>query len=90
MDNKWRVFTCPTCSGSGVVSVYSAYDFEGPGPCNDCGESGRIFIRPSGHCFAYPGGPAAGMWSKDKYQQSKPYVIPNESPNSLTYGCRRS
>lgn len=75
MDNKWRSFKCSSCNGTGVVSVYSFSDFEGPGPCNDCGETGRIFIRPSGHTFAYPGGPATGMRSKKQYEEATPVKV---------------
>lgn len=63
-DALWRTVTCSRCDGHGLVSVYSGggLDFEGAGECRDCGGGGRLFIRPSGRLFQYPGGPAAGSW----------------------------
>lgn len=74
MDNKWRTTQCPNCGGHGVVSDYgfSGRDFLGPKECEDCWGSGKLWIRPTGHCFAYPGGPARGMWSKEQYAKSTP------------------
>ena len=74
MDNKWRTCRCPSCGGHGVVSVYSAYDFEGPGECGECGGSGSLFIRPSGHLFQWPGGPACGMGSREEYEAGTPWL----------------
>lgn len=59
---KWKTFPCPFCSGSGVVSVYSMEDFEGPGPCNDCGEKGYIFVSERDRIADWPGGPFNGVW----------------------------
>ena len=56
----WRRKTCGNCRGYGVVSVYSAYDFEGAGPCNSCGESGSVWVSPKGRHVVYPGGPFCG------------------------------
>lgn len=67
MDDKWRTIPCQKCGGLGVVSVYSAFDFEGPGECPDC-INGSLWLRPSGHAFLYPGGPAAGMVSRVTYE----------------------
>lgn len=60
MKPDWRTINCPACSGLGVVSVYSAMDFEGPGECKECGGSGRLWVLPSDHTFMFPGGPARG------------------------------
>jgi hypothetical protein len=73
MDDLWRTITCWECRGYGVVSVYSANDFEGPGECGTCDGSGAVFVRPGGHCFHYPGGPACGMVSPEWYQRGEPY-----------------
>jgi hypothetical protein len=56
----WRTETCHSCRGYGVVSVYSAQDFEGAGPCKRCGESGRVWVSPKGRRAHYPGGPFCG------------------------------
>ena len=71
MDNKWRTIQCPGCNGFGVIAVYSAYDFEGPGECPEC-VNGTLWLRPSGHAFLYPGGPAAGMVSRETYALAAP------------------
>lgn len=68
MDDKWRVIGCGTCRGYGTVSVYSATDFEGPGDCPECDGTGAVWLRPTGHAFAYPGGPAKGVYSPDDYK----------------------
>jgi hypothetical protein len=39
--------------------------------CPDC-DSGVVFIRPSGHLFRWPGGPAAGRTSPDEYEKATP------------------
>jgi hypothetical protein len=79
MDDKWRTTKCPNCSGCGLVDGFDA----GPDECRDCGGSGRLWIRPSGHCFLYPGGPAAGMWSPEEYQNARPEPS-FEEPAQLT------
>lgn len=68
MDDKWRITCCPSCGGGGVA----CYDL-----CIDCDGGGQLWIRPGGHCFKYPGGPAEGMWSKEEYNRSTP-VMPYE------------
>jgi hypothetical protein len=73
LDDKWRICRCHSCSGHGLIPVYSGVDFEGPGECRHCCGSGVIFVRPSGHAFQYPGGPAAGMVSRDDYNAGVPY-----------------
>jgi hypothetical protein len=64
MDNKWRTRRCDTCRGFGVVSDYGYFglDFYGAKDCPTCGGSGAIWLRPSGHAFRWPGGPALGMY----------------------------
>ena len=54
--------------------VYNMYDGQ-PEECDDCGGSGSIFIRPSGHTFQYPGGPASGSCPAGLYDLAKPYVV---------------
>ena len=78
IDDRWRTLPCSPCGGHGVVPVYSAFDFEGPGECSSCGGMGRVFIRPSGHLFLWPGGPAAGKTDASEYEQGAPYRIPRE------------
>jgi hypothetical protein len=68
----WRTIQCSHCRGYGVVSHYSAYDFEGAKDCPDCEGTGQLYIRPTGHLFLYPGGPAKGMWDKKAYGRAKP------------------
>ena len=74
MDDKWRTVECHSCR-YGLVSVYSYNDFEGAGECDVCGGSGFLFIRPGGHIFQYPGGPANGMGTKEMYEKGKPYIL---------------
>lgn len=52
----WVRERCGTCDGHGVVAVYSAYDFEGPGECASCGGSGTVWRTPNGRYVEYPGG----------------------------------
>lgn len=56
----WQQRQCNNCSGYGVVSVYSMYDFEGPGECNTCKGGGVIWDGPKGVLAMYPGGPLLG------------------------------
>jgi len=77
MDNKWRTVKCPKCGGYGVRMRGDSLPFE----CGDC-NSGVLYIRPSGHTFLWPGGPATGMWSADKYHRdgkrvSRPFDVGN-------------
>lgn len=39
---------------------------------DDCHGQGVIAIRPSGHCFLFPGGPALGMWGESFYEAGWP------------------
>lgn len=71
MDTLWRAFTCPFCS----AGIKWSYGDEGPVECDCAG--GVIYIRPGGHTFAWPGGPASGMWSKERYDKATP-VMPFE------------
>ena len=74
IDAQWRTVACPGCGGGGVVAVYSYDDFEGPGECVDCGGSGQLWIRPSGHLFEYPGGRAKGSWP-GQYEHAQSYTV---------------
>jgi hypothetical protein len=65
MDNKWRIIDCSTCGGHGI-NHYSA-----PFVCRECGGDGYFYIRPSGHLFAYPGGPGQGMASPRDYAHAR-------------------
>lgn len=58
---RWIQTLCPRCNGSGLVSVYSANDFEGAGDCPDCA-SGSIWISQKDRVALYPGGPLRGSW----------------------------
>jgi len=79
MDDKWRVFTCPTCRGYGMTWVGDA-SWDGTAEC-DCTD-GRIFIRPKGHSFEWPGGKATGMWTEEYYDKATPY------PDPCSHGVR--
>jgi hypothetical protein len=63
MANKGSWIRCPRCGGWGVVSVYSAGDFEGPSECPKC-NGGQKWRYPSGRLAMYPGGPFLGSESK--------------------------
>ena len=64
MYKGWKPIRCSSCNGLGVVAVYSAYDFEGPGECRECGGAGQIWISPKGHLAQYPGGRWRGSLPK--------------------------
>jgi len=65
MDNLWRTMKCHCCNGI-------KWGGDSPEECDDCKGGGGIYIRPSGHAFLYPGGPALGMWGADEYEKAKP------------------
>lgn len=44
---------CSFCGGHGVVSVYSAYDFEGCAFCPRCGGSGTEYPPRCPKCAAF-------------------------------------
>lgn len=73
MDDKWRAMTCPICRGYGMRWVGDA-SWDGTAECDNCGESGTVYLRPNGSSFQYPGGPATGMWGKQYYEKAKPYL----------------
>ncbi len=58
--SHWRKDSCSRCGGYGVVSVYSANDFEGPGECQECGGTGTLFVSEKDRVAMYPGGPLRG------------------------------
>ena len=59
---RWKTTDCYGCGGHGVVSVYSASDFEGAGDCRACGGSGQLLISERDRIADYPGGPFRGSW----------------------------
>lgn len=65
MDNKWRLAPCGCCAGIEWGGDY-------PQECRTCGGGGFVYIRPSGHVFQYPGGPALGQWTQKDYTNSQP------------------
>ena len=67
MDSKWKLVTCSSCSGHGLVDGYDA----GPQECRRC-NGGQLCIRPNGAVFHYPGGPAAGNYGKESYEKAAP------------------
>jgi hypothetical protein len=64
MDDRWRRVKCG-CIGGMVVGV------EPPGEECNCWD-GWLYVRPKGHLFAYPGGPALGMAGEDYYERGEP------------------
>lgn len=71
IDDKWRTYTCTLCRGYGMIWVGDAA-WDGIAEC-DCG-NGTIYIRPTGHTFAWPGGPANGRDTKEQYEKATPYL----------------
>ena len=63
MDKKWRVAACGCCNGL-------EWGGDSPRECTSCGGTGSVWIRPSGHVFLYPGGPALGRWSTQDYAKA--------------------
>jgi hypothetical protein len=72
VDDKWRTLTCPICRGYGLVSEPMAW--YGFNECDNCEESGTVWLRPKGHSFQYPGGPATGYWGPEYYERGKPVM----------------
>jgi len=70
-DDKWRTVSCGCCAGLEWVGDY-------PRECRRCGGGGTLFIRPKGHLFQYPGGPAAGIGMPEEYAQATPCVWTTE------------
>ena len=68
MDNKWSEFQCGSCR-RGLTSWGRECPY-----CNQ----GWVYIRPSGHLFAYPGGPALGKTGSDQYMRATPVEAVNE------------
>ena len=68
MDDKWRKTSCSSCYNG----MKWSYTYDEPIECSDCAGSGSVYIRPTGHCFMWPGGPALGMWSKEEYKKAIP------------------
>lgn len=56
----WSKMQCSDCGGHGLVSSYSANDFEGAAECNVCEGSGFIFVYSNGRLAKWPGGPFLG------------------------------
>lgn len=72
MDDRWRIISCPTCGGHGVK--WNPESWFGVEECYECGGSGELWIRPKGHLFLYPGGPAIGMWDEKAYAEGTPQM----------------
>ena len=71
MDGKWRTFTCRICRGYGMIGNPEAW--YGYDDCDNC-NYGTVWIRPKGHAFQYPGGPACGMWGEEEYKKAIPVM----------------
>lgn len=67
MDENWRTMTCYLCNGTGLKTGLSRDD---AGTC-DCYQ-GVIWLRPKGHMFKYPGGPADGVGPEEWYEKGTP------------------
>jgi hypothetical protein len=67
VDNKWRVLSC--WCGGGFIWSYASESAE---EHDACGGTGKIYIRPKGHTFQYPGGPASGRMTKEDYEEATP------------------
>jgi len=72
MDSKWRYIYCGICQAGEywVDSLYGPYSIT----CPYCHGWHKIYLRPSGHAFAYPGGPAIGRYSSVEYEAG--YIDP--------------
>ena len=57
MVEGWKRERCGMCSGHGMVSSYSPFDFLGPEECRLCGGTGAVWRTPNGRYVLYPGGP---------------------------------
>ena len=68
MDNKWRHVECGCCHGL-------QWGGEEPRECLDCMGNGLTWIRPGGHTFLYPGGPATGMRTVKDYEKGVPVNV---------------
>ncbi len=72
MDGLWRYYGCWCNAGQVWVATLGGPEVD---TCRSCGGSGRIFIRPTGHEFAWPGGPALGMSPPSRYETATPYHL---------------
>jgi hypothetical protein len=70
MDDKWRTITCGICRSYGITWNPEAWDGTEECDCNN----GTVWLRPKGHAFSYPGGPAIGWWGEDDYKKGKPVM----------------
>lgn len=68
MKPDWRTTRCARCGGHGFLGLVGL-----PDECSTCGGSGRVFIRPNGAVFSYPGGPAVGNYGTDAYADGLPF-----------------
>jgi hypothetical protein len=69
MDDKWRVVKCCCISGMKPGSLPPGEE------CDHCMGGGVYFIRPGGHTFMYPGGPATGREDASKYDAAEEYLF---------------
>ena len=58
---KWKSFRCGSCRGTGMVSVYSQFDFLGAGDCSAC-NNGEVWVSEHDRLAQWPGGPFLGSW----------------------------
>lgn len=68
MDDKWRIVSCTMC----YAGTKWSFGDEGPVECSCSG--GVVYLRPKGHAFAWPGGPAIGWWTKEEYDSGTPVM----------------
>jgi hypothetical protein len=68
----WRLAECGSCRGYGLVSNCSTGE---PQDCRTCEGTGRVWIRPTGHVFQWPGGPALGRWYTEDYDHAIPVEV---------------
>lgn len=70
MDDKWRTIPCCCISGMKPGSLPPGEE------CDHCMGNMIMWIRPGGHTFLYPGGPATGYQGKiagpKEYAAGKP------------------
>jgi hypothetical protein len=57
-DGRWRVMKCCCIAGMKPGSLPPGEE------CDHCMGNGLMWIRPTGHTFLYPGGPATGYSGK--------------------------
>jgi dCMP deaminase len=79
MDELWRTVKCPSCGGTGADMSNYVDGYE----CECCYGAGRLFVRPSGRCFKWVGGPPNGAVSKEWYDEGSPYFVPEATQEEI-------